>query len=288
MIGCIAVVSPGTMGSALGQTLASLGSRVVVALDDRSERTSARAGRSSLENVGDLSTLVAESDLIISVVPPQAAVEVATRLGGIMATDRAPRSVIDANAISPPRAREVCDLIEKAGGRYVDGGIVGGPPHPGGHTELLLSGQGATELAAELTTGELIATSIGDDMTAASTLKMCYAAWTKGTSALAITIRSAAKRHGVDDNLVELWRRTQPELLTRSENEGAIAGRAWRWVDEMLEIARTFEDAGLPGGFAVAAAQLFGRLGGFKDVESVPSLDELVAAALSPDLRQPR
>lgn len=287
MIGCIGVVSPGTMGAALGQSLSSLGSRVVVALDGRSERTLARAGRSGLENVGDLPTLVAECELILSIVPPKAAVEVATQLAGIMAADRAPRSVIDANAISPARAGEVCGLIEKAGGRYIDGAIVGGPPRRGGRTEFLLSGREATELAAELTTDGLIAMSVGEDPTAASTLKMCYAAWTKGTSALVITIRSAAKRHGVDEDLVDLWRRTQPELLARSENEGSVAGRAWRWVDEMLEIARTFEDAGLPGGSAVAAAQLFGRLSGFKDVDSAPSLDELVAATWSPERAEP-
>jgi hypothetical protein len=189
--------------------------------------------------------------------------------------------LVDANAVSPARAMEVAAAIERAGGRYVDGGIVGGPPHPGRRTDLLLSGDGAESLAPELTTEELVATCIGSDPTAASALKMCHAAWTKGTSALIISIRAVARRQGVEDALVDLWGRAQPSLLARSDAEGRVAGRAWRWVDEMAEIARTFEDAGLPGGAAVAASRLYERLASFKDVDTPPSLDELLTAALA-------
>jgi 3-hydroxyisobutyrate dehydrogenase-like beta-hydroxyacid dehydrogenase len=281
MIGCVGLVSPGAMGTEVGRSLAGLGSRVVVALEDRSGRSRARAKAAGLEDLGSLTELVRESDLVLSIVPPAFAVEVASAVAGAMAaTDNHP-VVIDANAVSPARAREVADAIEAAGGTYVDGGIVGGPPRPGGHTDLLLSGMGAETLAPELTTDALVTTYLGPDATAASALKMCYASWTKGTSALIISIRAVARRQGVEDALVDLWGRSQPSLLARSDAEGRVAGRAWRWVDEMAEIARTFEDAGLPGGAAVAASLLYERLASFKDVDAPPSLDDLLTAVLS-------
>ncbi len=122
---------------------------------------------------------------------------------------------------------------------------------------------------------------IGGDAEAASTLKMCHAAWTKGTSALLIAIRAVSARAGVDDALVELWQRVQPAVLARSDS-AAVAARAWRWSDEMREIARTFEGAGVPGGAASAAALLYDRLAKFKDIETA-TLSEVIEAVIAGD-----
>jgi 3-hydroxyisobutyrate dehydrogenase-like beta-hydroxyacid dehydrogenase len=281
MIECIGIVSPGAMGTGVGRTLAGVGSRIVVALEGRSDRSRSRATDAGLEDVGSLTELVRTANLILSIVPPACAVDVASQLARVMDDTRTHPMVLDANAISPARAREVASAIERGGARYVDGGIVGGPPHPGRRTNLVLSGEGAEELAIELTTDELAATCIGADPTAASALKMCYASWAKGTSALLIAIRAVARRQGVEEALVDLWGRAEPSILARSETEGRVASRAWRWVDEMAEIARTFEDAGLPGDAAVAASRLYERLASFKDVETPPSLDELLTAVLA-------
>jgi 3-hydroxyisobutyrate dehydrogenase-like beta-hydroxyacid dehydrogenase len=281
MIDCIGIVSPGAMGTEVGRTLTEKGSRVVVALEGRSDRSRLRVSRAGLEDVGSLIELVRVSDLILSIVPPASAIDVASQLASAMADKGVHPVVIDANAVSPATAREVARAIEDGGARYVDGGIVGGPPSPGRRTDLVLSGEDAETFAPELTTDQLVATSIGANPSAASALKMCCASWTKGTSALLIAIRAVARREGVEHALVDLWGRVQPDLLARSETEGRIAGRAWRWVDEMTEIARTFENAGLPGDAATAAGRLYARLADFKDVETPPSLDELLAAVLS-------
>jgi 3-hydroxyisobutyrate dehydrogenase-like beta-hydroxyacid dehydrogenase len=280
MLGCIGIVSPGAMGSAIGASLRGRGTRVVVALEGRSRRSAARAEGSQLEDVGTLRDLVLVSDLVVSVVPPSAATGVAWALATEIASTTSRPVVVDANAISPARARLVAGTIQAAGGRYLDGGIVGGPPRGVGRTDLFLSGRGATELVAELTTTELAVTALGEDPTAASTLKMCHAAWTKTTSALLIAIRSVARHQGVDGPLVELWRRVQPAVLERSDEVGSVAGRAWRWVDEMAEIAQTFEEAGVPAGAPLAAGALYGRLSHLKDAEEAPPLDEVVAAVL--------
>ena len=118
--------------------------------------------------------------------------------------------------------------------------------------------------------------------TAASALKMCYAAWTKGTSALLLSIRALARAESVEEALVDEWARSQPDVLRRSEAATRVAGRAWRWVAEMEEIGRSFEDVALPAGAARAAAELYSRLAAYKDVEAVPPLDEIAAALLEP------
>ena len=280
-IGCIGIVSPGAMGAQIGRSLVASGSKVVVALDGRSPRSVDRAKAAGLENIGTLDDLVKACDVVLSVVPPASALEVAEEVASALRGTKHQLTLVDANAISPGRAIAVAEIVEAAGARYVDGGIVGGPPRPGGRTEMILSGEGSERLAPALTTDQLLASAIGSDPTAASTLKMCHAAWSKGTSALLVSIRAVAAQAGVDDALVELWGRVQPAVLTRSDGEGSVAGRAWRWVDEMREIARTFEDAGVPGGAAAAASLLYERLVSFKDVESPPPLAELVAAVLA-------
>ena len=86
------------------------------------------------------------------------------------------------------------------------------------------------------------------DVGTASALKMAYAAWTKGSSALLIAVRALAIREGVDDALRAEWERSQPGLGARSES--AVAGnarKAWRFVGEMEEIARDVRRRRAPG-----------------------------------------
>ena len=53
---------------------------------------------------------------------------------------------------------------------------------------------------------------LGEDPTAASALKMAYAAWTKGTAALLLAVEAVAMASGVEDQLFAEWRRSQPDV----------------------------------------------------------------------------
>jgi hypothetical protein len=139
----------------------------------------------------------------------------------------------------------------------VDGDLIGGPVRPGGGTRLYLSGVAAGEVAALFAATDLEAVNLGDDVTAASALKMCYGAWTKGTSALLLTIRAAAAAYGVEEALVMEWARTQPDLAARTQAAGT-ARKAWRFAGEMDQVAVCFAEVGLPDGFARAAAERTG------------------------------
>jgi len=87
---------------------------------------------------------------------------------------------------------------------------------------------------------------------------MAYAAWTKGTAALLLAVRSLARVEGVESTLLEEWELSLPDLPARSIRAAeAAATKGWRWIGEMEDIAATFAADDLPAGFHLAAADVF-------------------------------
>jgi hypothetical protein len=87
---------------------------------------------------------------------------------------------------------------------------------------------------------------------------MAYAAWTKGSAALLLAARALARAEGVEDSLLAEWALSQPGLDGRSGGAaGSAAAKGWRWAGEMEEIAASMTADGLPGGFHLAAAEVF-------------------------------
>ena len=208
--------------------------------------------------------------------PPGAAVElaravVATGFGGVY---------VDANAIAPSTVAAIDGIVTERGGQLVDGGLVGPPAERPGTTRLYLSGARAETVAGLFAAGPLEARVIGDEPGAASALKMCYAAYTKGTAALLLAVVALAEATGVAAALSVEWERSQRDLPDRvAATARGSAPKAWRWVGEMEEIASTFADAGLPDGFHRAAADVFGRLAELKDADAVTA-DDVTALLL--------
>jgi 3-hydroxyisobutyrate dehydrogenase-like beta-hydroxyacid dehydrogenase len=245
----VGLLHPGEMGAAVGAVLREQGRRVVWAAEGRSAETLARADAAGLADVGSPGE-VGRSDVVLSIRPPHAALEVARSVGPFEGV------FVDANATSPATARAVAEVVRGAGGRYVDGGIVGSPPREDGTTRLYLAGEGAEEVR-ELFAGSVLEARVVPN---ASALKMAYAAWTKGTAALLLAIRELARAEGVEDALLAEWDLSQPELRERHERAARSAeAKGWRWVGEMQETAASFEADGLPGGFHQAAAEMYRR-----------------------------
>jgi 3-hydroxyisobutyrate dehydrogenase-like beta-hydroxyacid dehydrogenase len=259
----IGLVHPGEMGAAIGSVLVGGGHTVLWASETRSPATAGRAAAAGLTDVGSLDALTEGSNLIISVCPPQAALDVAA---GVAAARRKSRpggwTYIDANAVSPTTAARVASSVASAGGRYVDGGIVGPPPHGPMTTRLYLSGPDALAVSEHLGGAALEVHVLGEEAYAASALKLAYAGWTKGTTALLLAVREAAERASVGAALVEEWRTSQPHLESAlAEAERAATTKGWRWGPEMDEVAAMMEDLGLPGGFHRSAATVLGQAG---------------------------
>jgi hypothetical protein len=218
-----------------------------------------------------MAEMTAGTELVVSICPPEAAMA----LAGEVAATGFSGLYLDANAISPATAGRVAVMVEAAGATYVDGGVIGGPDRP----HLYLSGARAGEAAAAF--GEPARTTVlaAGGPFAASGLKMAYAGWSKGSTALLLAIAAASRRLGVEDALRAEWEGTQPGVLGRLAAAAGPASKAWRWVGEMDEIAATLEGAGLPGGFHLGAAEAYRRLAGFKDDRSVGA-DEVLDALL--------
>jgi hypothetical protein len=211
--------------------------------------------------------MVDAADVLMSVCPPGVAVDIARSV----AAQGFSGTYVDANAVAPDTAAEIRELATQGGGAYVDGGIIGGPSQP----RLFLAGPGAPDVAT-LFSGEAPVTAEiidGSGDFAASWLKMCYAAWSKRTTALLLAFAASARRLGVTA-LRDEWSRSQPDLAARPTESARGAAKAWRWEAELREIAATFAGCGLPGGFHAASAELFARLAGFKN--STADLDELL------------
>jgi 3-hydroxyisobutyrate dehydrogenase-like beta-hydroxyacid dehydrogenase len=246
----VGLLHPGEMGAAVGAALRARGETVVWASGGRSDATAERARNAGLEDAGRIEELCRGSDVIISLCPPHAAVEVAGSLKGFAGI------YVDANAVSPATAQTIARLV----GRCVDGGIIGPPPSKHGTTRLYLSGREA-KLVADLFAGTTLdARIVSADLGAASAVKMAFAGWTKGSSALLLAIRALARAEGVEDTLLEEWRTSLPQLGEESIAAARSAlSKGWRWIGEMEEIADTFAASGLPDGFHRAAAEIYRR-----------------------------
>lgn len=276
--GAIGLLHPGAMGASVGAALAGKGRRVLWASEGRSAATRERAEAAGLEDAGTLDALTSTSDTLISVCPPDAAQALAERV----ARTGFAGVYVDANAVSPARGRAIGGAVLAGGARtFVDGGIIGPPAWKPGITRLYLSGAEAEDVAALFEGSPLGAIAIGPEPGAASALKMAYAAYTKGTSALLAGIIALAEREGVAEALRGEWAISQEELATSGEARAlGSAAKAWRFAGEMEEIADTFAGAGLPDGFHRAAAEIYRQLAEFKDVPEPPALEEALAALL--------
>jgi 3-hydroxyisobutyrate dehydrogenase-like beta-hydroxyacid dehydrogenase len=251
----VGLLHPGEMGAAVGQCLAAAGNRVLWAPEGRSPASAARAAAAGLIPAsGGLAGMVRGADVIVSVCPPHAALDLARQVagfGGVYA---------DANAVSPATAREIAGIVEAGGASYVDGGIIGTPPVAPGFIRFYLSGARAWEVQRLFADGDVDARVLGGDRWAASAVKMAYASWTKGSAALLLSARALARAEGVEDALLREWGISQPGLADRSARAaGSAAAKGWRWVAEMEEIAATMAAAGLPDGFHQAAAEIYRR-----------------------------
>ncbi len=268
----IGLLHPGEMGAAVGRCLTASGHTVLWASEGRGPQTAARARAAGLADAGTAAEVADRAEVIFSICPPHAALDVAWAVQGFGGL------YVDANAISPATAREVALMVEEGGATYIDGGIIGTPPPAprppspspltvpprppsgAGGTRLYLSGQQAGAVRGLFDGTAVDARVIDGGTWSASTVKMAYAAWTKGTAALLLAARALARAEGVEDALLAEWAMSQPALADRSAGAARSATtKGWRWVAEMEEIAASMAAAGLPDGFHQAAAEIFRR-----------------------------
>ena len=269
----IGILHPGEMGISIAASAINSGHQVYWLSSGRRSKTRARAEKFGLVEIDSISQFCQSCEVIISICPPHAAEDVA----GSVSESGFRGLYLDANAISPQRAIKIAQILEVNGIQFVDGGIIGGPAWSPKETWLYLSGERSQEIASCFPAGPLETKIIGDEIGKASALKMCYAAYTKGTTALLSAILALAESLAVRDELYQQWEMDE-ESFSEQVNRRVtrVTAKAWRFEGEMKEIASTFRDAHLPDGFHLAAAEIYRRMADFKDGRENPSVEDII------------
>ena len=250
----VGLLFPGEMGAIVG---AAVDARVIWSGEGRSEGTAARAKEGGFRDVGSLESLVGESDLILSICPPGIAEDVARAVARI----RFDGIFVEANAIAPARAERIAAETEL---RMVDGGIIARS-----RVNLYLSGDEAdVATVADLFDGSdtVDAVPLPGGVGAASALKMAFGGWNKIGVLLAAQAYAIARAYGVAHALAEEG--------VPADGIARAGPKAWRWQDEMHEIARTCALLGLPEGLGAAAAEVCRRWSQHRG--EAPELSELL------------
>ncbi len=271
----IGIVHPGQMGVFIAAKLQDNNNKVFWASENRSQKTRRRAEQYHLHEVNSLIELCERCPIIVSVCPPAIAEEMALKIKNCSYKG----IYVDANAINPKRSLKIGLMLESNSINYVDGGIIGNPAWDKGSTSLYLSGKYAELIADCFPNSRLEVHLLGPEIGKASAIKMCYASYTKGTTALLSGILALAEYHDVRDNLEFEWSRDGSQLTDNAHRRvTGVTAKAWRFVGEMKEIAATFENASLPDGFHKASEEVYRRIAHFKDNSQLPSLDEVLEA----------
>jgi 3-hydroxyisobutyrate dehydrogenase-like beta-hydroxyacid dehydrogenase len=273
----VGLLNPGAMGASIGAAAVANADKVLWASEGRSDATKIRAEKAKLIDAVSFKDLVSQSDMILSVCPPDNAIDLARNVFKIGFNG----IYVDCNAVAPAQARLIETLANEAGAVFVDGGIIGEPAWKAeSGTKLWLSGDRALDVEALFKDSRLLTGIVNAEIGAASALKMTFAAYTKGSTALIAAILAVAEKEGVRDALAQQW----GDAFTAQTHRQVImnSAKAWRFSGEMEQIAQTFEGAGLPGGFHNSAAEVFGRLSEFKDWQIEPTLEALLRALSIP------
>src|SRR4051812_1036264 len=208
----VGLMTPGDMGQGVAMQIKARGFTVCTALDKRSERSKTLAREAGLTDLGSIERLVSECDVVLSVMNPGSAVDFARDAAAALQATKRKTLIADCNAIAPDTVHEVAGIIEKAGGRFLDGGIIGPPPRGNAKVHLYLSGPGAEDLEP-LGGPQLQVHIVSERIADASALKMLYGGLNKGTQALWFEILMAAKRLGVDELLEQQVRQSRGDML---------------------------------------------------------------------------
>src|SRR5258708_4737756 len=234
----IAVVAQGMMGSGVGKRLHQRGAEVRTLLSGRSAASAERAGAAGMKPAADENALLDGADFVLSILPPGEAENLARQLAPALSALPKKPIYVDCNAISPQTAERVAAIVEPTGAKFVDGGIIGGPPRDGYNGPAIYASGAAVAETKVLRDWGLDWRAIDGPVGAASGLKMSYAGITKGTTAIGSAMMLGAARFGCAEALVAELSSSQPQIFRYlSASVPRMYDKAYRWVAEMEEIS---------------------------------------------------
>ncbi len=215
----------------------------------------AAADKIGIRTVGSAQELAQASDIILSLVTTEESLVAAGQIAKHL-----PKGTLflDCNSTSPGMKRDVAKTVTEAGGRSVEAAVMDLVPRSQHKVPMLLAGKDAEELIGKLAPYGVDMKSVGDDIGAASTIKMCRSVFMKGLDAILMECMVAAETAGVTDRIVSSMQVTIPEInwpVFIGKKLGGAAQHSGRRAGEMREVATTLRELGLDPTMAEATSR---------------------------------
>ena len=273
----------GAMGQRWAELLMPGGVKIVTTVEGRGEATAKAARDAGVEILPSLKDVVHQSDIVVSLVAPEAAEAVGMKVVEAIKTAKNKPIFVECNATAPDRTTRIGKAVIAAGGRYVDGCVVG-PAARLGHdwSVCYLSGEPAQEFADLV--GDAFPVHVFDDgMATVSGFKMTYAAFNRGLGSLLIESFIMAHRYGALDIVLDYMYKRFPDIMKQMDYYlPGMPAQALRRVGEMLDVADTMEDRGVHPSMVPQAVRILRAIAAadLKDVNPNASNREKVAEVI--------
>ena len=253
----IGILMPGDMGHGCGKAFINNNFKVISCLDGRSTRTKKLAQSSGIEDVKTIENVIQSADIILSILPPESALQQSKIVNAIILKTQKNISYVDCNAVSPKTAKSINEAISSKFCNFIDAGIIGlNPIVEKGNTRLYVSGPDTSPVKI-LNGNGFIVKDLGKEIGKASAMTMIYASATKGTFALHAAVLTAAHKLDLSSDYFEELKYSKPDTLAAMERMvPRIPLDAARWEGEMHEIANTFLDIGVTPKFHLGSADM--------------------------------
>ncbi|HEY4134651.1 MAG TPA: DUF1932 domain-containing protein [Alphaproteobacteria bacterium] len=243
----IAFIGFGEAGGLLAEGLVASGAKVSatydILIDDPAKAPAlvAKAEKIGVRAAKSTKDAIAGADIVIAAVvcsdSPTAARNVAACI--------APGQVyLDINSTSPMVKQENAEIIEAAGGRYVDVAVMDLVPPHGHKVPMLLAGKAAADVAPVLKGFGMNVQAIGEAVGKASTIKMVRSVFLKGFSAILIESLVAASKVGAHRQVLDSLQVTFPQINWYEMADyyaTRLIKHARRQASEMHEVSDTLE-----------------------------------------------
>lgn len=278
----IGLLGFGEVGQTLGDDLLSVRDVTLCAYDilfaDRRSVPGVAIGQhTSIVAAATAAELAEDSEIVICAVTAAQDVAATRSIVAGLARDA---FVLDLNSVSPVTKRECAQIIDDAGGRYVEAAVMSPIAPKRIRSPVLLGGPHAAEfLPVAKALGFTAARVVSEEVGQASATKMCRSVIIKGLESLLaeglLTARHYRVENDVLDSLRDLlkspdWPALAQYMIGRSIEHGT------RRAEEMREVAATVRSAGLDAWMSDACAKRQDWTARFHDALDAADLSDML------------
>jgi len=256
----IAIIGFGEAGQIYAQDLARTASVRVwdkKFLTPEAEALRARAHDLRVDAAGTLEDVLANAQLVFSLVTAGNALEVATQAGALLQHGQ---TFLDFNSVAPETKRAAAKVIDAGAGDYLDVAVMAPVPPKQLATPLLLAGMAASGVAKTLNNLGCNARAVSDRVGYVSAIKMCRSVMINGLEALTTECLSAAQAYGVEQDVLASLHASFPSLGWDAELPHYLISRVVehgvRRAEEMGEVIKTLQDVGVIASMSAGTQQV--------------------------------